>query len=567
MTITKNMNKIRLSVQTGYISLEKLNKAETDYVDLQNQTLMEILRNNSATKYGLKYHFSDIQDQDQYKEMLPLTTYRVYKPYVQQLFEGKRNLLCSEELTGFAATSATSGSKKYIPQNRSVKNLFQIDYGLRAFALADQESLRVLGQPLGDGYALMLIGNPVEFADDPTSSKKLAISSIGASCLQFFDDNVKDILIPPVKLLTELASSVEDINYLYLRFALPCRDILYASSIYDDYVMGILRYLEKNWCLLCREIEEGTHRFGNLNLDLEGIAEYTSFLQADPDRSKELREIMKDGLKEDTLHRIWPKLMVFSAAAKRGTFVEDTGLTKYLNGIAYDNSPYGATESLFGVAAGLNDPRIQLIPDACYFEFIPYKETTEENPRTLRMEEVKDGEVYELVITTRAGLYRYRIGDLLKVTGRRGDCPLFTFQGRRGIGIDLASEKAPEEALHNALTVAAVKCRISVNACCMYGEGSRFNGDTGSSLRYVVQFETKKEMDASEKEAFAREIDRQIGSIVKSYAAARKSGLLLPLIIQQLPSGSFNAYEDRMRAMSPNPSQYKRPFIMKLGDF
>lgn len=565
--MTEKINKIRSSVKTGYTVLEKLNKAEKDYADFQQNTLLEILKANSSTEYGLKYRFSDIENPNHYREMVPLTTYRVYKPYVQQLLEGKQNLLCSERLTGFASTSATSGNQKYIPQNLSVKNLYQVDYAFRAFALADQQSLQLRGEHLGDGYALILIGSPVQFLEEQQSASKLALSSIGATSLQFVDEGVKNFLIPPVKLLTELASTVENMNYLYLRFSLACRDILYAASIYDDYCLGLFRYLEKNWSLLCDEIEEGTHRFGNLDLEMEGIAEYKSFLQADPDRAEELRDILKDGLQEDTLHRIWPKLTVFSAAAKKGTFVEDTGLTKYLKDIAYDNSPYGATESLFGVAAGLNDPRIQLIPDACYFEFIPYEKAAKENPATLRMDQVVDGEVYELVVTTRAGLYRYRIGDLLKVTGRKGDCPLFTFQGRRGIGIDLASEKAPEEALRNALTVAAVKCRVSINACCMYGEGNRFNDDTGSSLRYVVQFETKKELTDSEKEAFAREIDHQIGNIVKSYQAARQSGLLLPLRIQQLPSGSFQSYEDKMRALSLNPSQYKRPFIMKLGDF
>ena len=45
-----------------------------------------------------------------------------------------------------------------------------------------------------------------------------------------------------------------------------------------------------------------------------------------------------------------------------------------------------------------------------FFEFIPFDSVHEDQPETLFMDQVEVGKAYELVITTVAGLYRYRTG-------------------------------------------------------------------------------------------------------------------------------------------------------------
>ena len=44
----------------------------------------------------------------------------------------------------------------------------------------------------------------------------------------------------------------------------------------------------------------------------------------------------------------------------------------------------------------------------------------------------KVGHSYELILTTRGGLCRYRIGDAVKITGKVGEMPLVELQGRAG---------------------------------------------------------------------------------------------------------------------------------------
>ena len=53
-----------------------------------------------------------------------------------------------------------------------------------------------------------------------------------------------------------------------------------------------------------------------------------------------------------------------------------------------------------------------------------------ENPATLLIDEVKQGQSYELVLTTPGGLYRYRNGDVVEVVGFHEKCPVIQFKYR-----------------------------------------------------------------------------------------------------------------------------------------
>src|SRR5262249_30551222 len=69
-------------------------------------------------------------------------------------------------------------------------------------------------------------------------------------------------------------------------------------------------------------------------------------------------------------------------------------------------------------------------------------------------EELLQGRKYEVVITTGAGLYRYRTGDMVEVTGKLNDCPLIRFLGRHKQVSDWFGEKLNE--VHVTRTLARV---------------------------------------------------------------------------------------------------------------
>jgi phenylacetate-coenzyme A ligase PaaK-like adenylate-forming protein len=83
------------------------------------------------------------------------------------------------------------------------------------------------------------------------------------------------------------------------------------------------------------------------------------------------------------------------------------------------------------------------IPNLNFLEFIPETEYLKSQlddsyqPKTVLLDEVKDGETYELVITNFHGgiLTRYRLGDVVRITSLRNeklgiDIPQMVFEGR-----------------------------------------------------------------------------------------------------------------------------------------
>ena len=54
----------------------------------------------------------------------------------------------------------------------------------------------------------------------------------------------------------------------------------------------------------------------------------------------------------------------------------------------------------------------------------------DKNPQALLIDEVEIGQSYEVVLTTRGGLYRYRNGDVVEVVGFHEKCPVIQFKYR-----------------------------------------------------------------------------------------------------------------------------------------
>jgi hypothetical protein len=112
---------------------------------------------------------------------------------------------------------------------------------------------------------------------------------------------------------------------------------------------------------------------------------------------------------------------------------------------------YGSTEGGMYAAQTWDHQSMSFFPTLNFFEFIPEREwfrcqvDHSYRPKTVLLDEVRAGEVYELVITNLHGniLTRYRIGDMIKITSRRNegldiDIPQMVFHSRADELIDIS---------------------------------------------------------------------------------------------------------------------------------
>lgn len=152
-----------------------------------------------------------------------------------------------------------------------------------------------------------------------------------------------------------------------------------------------------------------------------------------------------------------------------------------------------------------------LAVDSGYYEFV------DDRGRSYEAPDLQPGADYELLMTTAGGLYRYAIGDCVRVRGYAGEAPLLEFTGRAA-ALDLCGEKLTEAFVNGAL--APLGLRFALLA-------PRANGHAGYALVVDAQ-----EVAADEAARLAARADAALCANPQ-YAHARGLGQLAPLALER----------------------------------
>jgi hypothetical protein len=134
----------------------------------------------------------------------------------------------------------------------------------------------------------------------------------------------------------------------------------------------------------------------------------------------------------------------------------------------YPLEAYGGTEGGMHATQTWDYEGMTFVPNLNFFEFIPEREwfkwqlAHSYQPKTVLLDEVKPGEVYEIVLTNFHGgiMTRYRVGDMIRITSLRNgklniDIPQMVFERRADELIDISgfghlTERIVWEAIENA---------------------------------------------------------------------------------------------------------------------
>jgi hypothetical protein len=161
--------------------------------------------------------------------------------------------------------------------------------------------------------------------------------------------------------------------------------------------------------------------------------------------------------------------------------------------------------------------RYPLALNSHFYEFI------DDSGRTHPAWELRDGEEYEVVVTTAGGLWRYRLGDRVRVNAA---CSL-EFLGRAGNVSDRFGEKLSEAFVAEVLgeMFRASPPRFALLA----------PDEDDAGLRYTLYVEGETRMDR------AGELDRALRRN-PHYAHCRDLGQLLPARVFGITSSGFEAF-------------------------
>lgn len=448
--------------------------------ELQLKILRSHLQKASKTKYGEKYRFKDIsENSDFYKafrEGVPTVHYEDIRPLVLEMVKGHPNILWPGVCRDFAQSSGTSGGKsKYLPitPDSLQGNHYRGGEDAVAHYLNHNPKSRMFA---GKGF---ILGGSFS-------------NTLGIRGNKIHVGDLSATLINRITPLAELVRVPDKATALMTDWNLKLPALVQKAS--KEYVTNI-----------------------------SGVPSW--FLTV-------LRKIM-DHNNVHSLADVWPGLEVFfhggiSFEPYRDEYRE---ITKGLD--MHFLETYNASEGFFAVQNDPDDKAMSLIIDRdVFFEFIP---VTEPDAQPIPLWEVKPGKTYEMVITSSNGLWRYRLGDTVRIESVN---PVkIRIAGRTGAFINAFGEELMED---NAERGIAEACHIhsanihNYTAAPVYAKGT-----SKGRHQWLIEWD-KAPADIN---AFAMTLDSELRKLNSDYDAKRSGDIFLaaPEIVSAKP-GLFDEW-------------------------
>jgi hypothetical protein len=369
------------------------------------RTLRRIVKENNKTEFGRQHGFKDIKTPEQYKVNVPLGDYSIYQPYIKRMAKGEKDVLLAQPILYFGITSGTTGEQKLIP---ATKTSLKAASGYMA-VLSQRLMYKYFKKDYsyGRGMALtdMLPAGKTEGGIPVCSATSGGMKSIRRFIPLFWTSP------------GEVMELHDRDNFLYLNLLFGLREwrLMYISGVFIPSVLDMFRFLEEHWHSLAEDIRRGKISTPN-RLDDRVRNSLMRGISPDSGRADELSREFAAGMK-GIAKRIWPKLLCLLTVTGGSFSVYDSKVDYYTGGLPIYSPLYAATEAMVGINPCVDKRSYVLTPDTAYFEFIPISNINDVNPSTAELNQLVIGQDYEVVTTTYTGLYRYRLGDVVRVEG------------------------------------------------------------------------------------------------------------------------------------------------------
>jgi len=457
---------------------DRIRSWDSHSAEIQESQLRYLLKRACDTKVGRHYRFSEFATKsnvyEEWSDRVVPQNYEDIRADVIRMIAGQANVLWPGVCRDFAQSSGTSGGKsKFIP--------------------ITSDSLRLNHYPgASDAVAHYLSHNP--------NSRLFAGKGLilGGS----FDNELK-IKDPRVHVGDLSATLINKIPPLANLFRVPSKEIA----------------LMPNWE---QKLPVLVQIAANENItNLSGVPSWFLTL---------LREVMEyKGV--DNLKSIWPNLEVFfhggiSFEPYREEYAKITDPDKM-----HFVETYNASEGFFAVQNDPADKSMLLgIDEGIFYEFMPL-----DGSAPLPYWEVEQGKVYEMVITGANGLWRYRLGDTVRI--EQVNPVKITIAGRTKCFINAFGEELMEDNAERAIAEACARC----NAATENYTAAPYYAHDGKRGHHQWLIEWRRH--PTDISRFAMVLDEELRKLNSDYDAKRKGGIFLdPPEIIDSKEGAFDRW-------------------------
>ena len=334
----------------GYIARQIRKGTESALADQEN-ILKMLVAVGKKTVFGNEHSLGEVKTYEDFKSCIPIRDYEAYKPYIEQVKQGKHNVLWKGKPIYLAKTSGTTSGVKYIPISKdSIPN--HINSARNALACYMVESGNY---SFPSGKVIFLSGSPEleRIAGIPTGRlsgivnhhvpqylRTNQLPSYETNCIEDWE--------------TKLDKIVEETM---------TQNMTLISGIPPWMQMYFDRLSEKSG----KKVGE---LFPHFNVLVHGGVNFEPYRQ---------RLFDSIGRKVDTIET------------------------------------FPASEGFFAFQDSQKEEGLLLNTNSgIFFEFVPANEIFAENPARLQLSQVEVGVNYAMIVNSNAGLWGYNIGDTVR---------------------------------------------------------------------------------------------------------------------------------------------------------
>lgn len=533
--------------------------------ETNERTLHNILRCNRDTEFGRGHEFGGMLRtkgnlMNAFYRSVPLSIYDDYEHYVARIASGEENILSADPVLILAGSGGTTDRPKRIPRTRGTQRHHTmlvvraeqavVNRGIPGANGPDRgiNLMSLYAPPLATGSVVPQISGP-----------NAGIRRVRRQIPLFWSspEAVFGIEHQPTAL------------YLHALFGLLNRRTLYIETPFAPQVVGWFTLIERHQRQLFEDMRTGTL---SAHLELSGAARQTiaPYLRQNPSRAEEVLAAFAQGF-QGIIPRLWPNIKYIRTVTS-GSFALSLPRLRWLASpdLTIHSGCHASSEGVIGInlkTDGSNDYVLAL--GSAFFEFIPFAQVDKSQPQTVALEALQPGEEYEVVLTNCAGLYRYGMGDVVRITGRYGTAPTFNYLYRRGTILNLVGEKTTEYHTASALGMAMHGWLGTDRALRDYSVAGGFDGGLGRYIFYVeLQIDTP--LPSKEMRTAARLLDEALCQTNPYYLSnGRAPERLAPAQLKLVKPGTFDALVQLQlqRADNINLTQVKVPRVVTCPEY
>ncbi|KAL4066488.1 GH3 auxin-responsive promoter [Scleroderma yunnanense] len=379
-----------------------------------------------------------------FRRLVPLTDYEPYRPWMSKLIERPcrfsevENLLASGLPSFIGVSSSTSGSKP--------KHFARYKAGSKGCGRSVDDRIGS-GQMTGTTAFIFTLSYR-DVLDVTTDAgevvQKIPICIASSSLIRNTEgwsietDNTRIASKAPGHAAPWAAGFIthhKSFLMIHALFTLADRKVERIGMTFVTIFIDMLFCIQEEWDALVSSIRDGVIPA------IEHIDHVRGYLQlhmrADPQRAEELRSIGPPFSCPAWAPRVWPNLNTVRFICS-GTFATSLPMARSVIGPkAIITSPgYGCTECTLATLLNPEDPATFVIDTNDAVEYLDVADS-QAHGNILQGWDLQSGKLYQPVVTTRDGLWRYLIDDVFHVIGfdPRNGSPVFKYHGRLSLAI------------------------------------------------------------------------------------------------------------------------------------